>query len=191
MEGCRKRGCGYLSDVTEEKWEFVLPYLVLCREDSPHCRHDLRPGVQKSLRYATRTEAVAYLSREYGPWWAVHPQRRRWLEAGVFEALRNDMQLIVREWAGRQGQPTPESDAPRWLPWSQAAGEIKGSHRGGHPGSSARAQTDGCRWGDREQVPALTAETQRSPTPAWNWLTSTRAIPDQRRRSSQRAWCPA
>ena len=29
----------------------------------------------------------------------------------MFEALRNDMQLIVREWAGRQGQPMPESGA--------------------------------------------------------------------------------
>ncbi len=33
---------GYPSDVTDEEWEFVLPYLLLCREDSPQRKHDLR-----------------------------------------------------------------------------------------------------------------------------------------------------
>ncbi len=33
---------GYPSDVTEEEWAFVLPYLLLCREDSPQRKHDLR-----------------------------------------------------------------------------------------------------------------------------------------------------
>jgi hypothetical protein len=33
---------GYPSDVTDEEWAFVLPYLLLCREDSPQCKCDLR-----------------------------------------------------------------------------------------------------------------------------------------------------
>jgi hypothetical protein len=29
------KGCGgYPSDVTDEEWAFVLPHLLLCREDS-------------------------------------------------------------------------------------------------------------------------------------------------------------
>ena len=33
---------GYPSDVTDEEWAFVLPYLLLCREDSPQRKYDLR-----------------------------------------------------------------------------------------------------------------------------------------------------
>src|SRR6266478_5212094 len=33
---------GYPSDVTDEEWAFVLPYLLLCREDSPQRKHELR-----------------------------------------------------------------------------------------------------------------------------------------------------
>lgn len=43
---------GYPSDVTDEEWEFVLPYLLLCRENSPQRQHDLRQvfnGVRPSL----------------------------------------------------------------------------------------------------------------------------------------------
>ena len=45
---------GYPSDVTDEEWEFVLPYLLLCREDSPQREHDLR-RVFNGVRYAART----------------------------------------------------------------------------------------------------------------------------------------
>ena len=33
---------GYPSDVTDEEWWFVLPYLLLCREDAGQREHDLR-----------------------------------------------------------------------------------------------------------------------------------------------------
>ena len=74
---------GYPSDVTDEEWAFVLPYLLLCREDSARRRHDLR-RVSHGVRYAARTGGQwRYPPREYGPWWAVYQQMRRWLDAGV------------------------------------------------------------------------------------------------------------
>jgi transposase len=33
---------GYPSDVTDEEWAFVLPYLLLYREDSPQRKYDLQ-----------------------------------------------------------------------------------------------------------------------------------------------------
>ncbi len=39
----------YPSGVTDEAWAFVLPYLLLCRENSPQRKHDLRTG---STRFA-------------------------------------------------------------------------------------------------------------------------------------------
>lgn len=57
----------YPSDVTDEEWEFVLPYLLLCREDSLQRRHDLRT-VFNGVRYAARTGGLwRYLPHEYGP----------------------------------------------------------------------------------------------------------------------------
>ena len=99
-------GEGYPSDVSDEEWWFVLPYLLLCREDSAQRRHDLR-AVFNGVRYVARTGAQwRYVPCEFGPWWAVYQQFQRWLDAGVFEVLVADVQSIVREWAGRKGQPT-------------------------------------------------------------------------------------
>jgi hypothetical protein len=44
---------GYPSDVTDEEWAFVLPYLLLSREDSAHREHDLR-AVFNGVRYIAR-----------------------------------------------------------------------------------------------------------------------------------------
>jgi hypothetical protein len=49
---------GYPSDVSDEEWAFVLPYLLLSREDSSHREHDLRAvfnGVRLCLA-KTRSE---------------------------------------------------------------------------------------------------------------------------------------
>jgi transposase len=46
---------GYPSDVTDGEWEFVLPYLLLCREDSRHQEHDLREAFN-AVRYVAKTE---------------------------------------------------------------------------------------------------------------------------------------
>lgn len=32
----------YLTDVSDEEWEFVLPYLLMSREDSLNRQHSLR-----------------------------------------------------------------------------------------------------------------------------------------------------
>ena len=48
-----KRRRGYPTDVTDEEWWFVLPYLLLCREDAGQRQHDLRE-VFNAVRYVTR-----------------------------------------------------------------------------------------------------------------------------------------
>jgi transposase len=42
------------SDVTDEEWAFVAPYLTLMREDAPQRDHDLRE-VFNGVRYIVRT----------------------------------------------------------------------------------------------------------------------------------------
>jgi len=44
----------YPSDVSDEEWAFVAPYLALVPEDAPQREHDLRE-VFNGLRWVVRT----------------------------------------------------------------------------------------------------------------------------------------
>jgi transposase len=97
---------GYPSDVSDEEWAFVAPYLVLCREDAPQREYSLRE-VFNGLRYIVRSGAHwRMMPNDLPPWSAVYQQARRWLQAGCFEAMVSDLRVILRELAGRPRQPT-------------------------------------------------------------------------------------
>lgn len=96
----------YPSDVSDEEWSFVAPYLVLNRLDGENRRHDLR-AVFNALRWLVRSGASwRMMPHEFPPWPAVYQQMRRWLDAGCFEAMVNDLRVLLREHAGRTAQPS-------------------------------------------------------------------------------------
>lgn len=96
----------YPSDVSDEEWSFVAPYLVLNRLDGENRRHDLR-AVFNALRWLVRSGASwRMMPHEFPPWPAVYQQMRRWLQAGCFEAMVNDLRVLLREHAGRNVQPS-------------------------------------------------------------------------------------
>src|ERR1700710_2254061 len=96
----------YPSDVSDEEWEFVAPYLTLCREDAPQREHALR-AVFNGLRYIVRTgNQWRFMPGDLPPWTAVYQQTQRWMRAGVFEILVEDVRSLLREFAGRKPQPT-------------------------------------------------------------------------------------
>jgi len=96
----------YPSDVSDEEWQFVAPYLALVREDAPQRRHDLRE-VFNGLRWLVRTGAEwRMLPHDFPRWDAVYQQTRRWLDAGVFEAIVHDLRTLLRLGEGRAGQPS-------------------------------------------------------------------------------------
>src|SRR5258707_14439349 len=91
---------GYPSDVTDEEWAFVLPYLLLCREDSPQRKHELRT-VFNAVRYVARTGGQwRFLPHDSPPWYVVYQQMQRWPRAGCFELLVEDVRSLLREWGG-------------------------------------------------------------------------------------------
>src|ERR671914_1748618 len=96
----------YPSDVTDEEWAFVAPYLCLMREDAPQRDHELR-DVFDGLRYLVRTGAPwRYLPGDFPPWAAVYQQTRRWMAAGCFAAIVPDIREVLRQTAGRKPLPT-------------------------------------------------------------------------------------
>ena len=96
----------YPSDVSEEEWAFAAPYLALVREDAPQRNHDLRE-VLNGLRWVVRTGSPwRYMPHDLPPWEAVYQQTRRWLSAGVFEAMVHDLRVLLRISEGRASEPT-------------------------------------------------------------------------------------
>jgi transposase len=96
----------YPSDVGDEEWAFVAPYLTLMREDAPQRAYPLRE-VFNGLRYVVKTGAPwRWLPHDLPPWPVVYQQGQRWLRAGVFEALVHDLRALLRLAAGRPPQPT-------------------------------------------------------------------------------------
>lgn len=96
----------YPSDVTDEEWAFLRPYLTLMREDAPQRDHDLRE-VFNALRWMVRTGAQwRFIPHDFPAWSAIYQQTRRWLAAGCFEAIVHDMRAMLRELAGKKALPT-------------------------------------------------------------------------------------
>src|SRR5262245_8490828 len=96
----------YPSDVTDAEWEFLAPYLALLREDAPQRDYPLR-DVFDALRYVVKTGCQwDFLPHDFPPWTAVYQQARRWVAAGVFEAIAHDLRMILRMAQEREAQPT-------------------------------------------------------------------------------------
>ncbi len=86
----------YPSDVSDEEWSLVAPYLTLINESAPQRQHSLRElfdGLRYVLRYGIAWRAMP---NDLPPWFAVDQQSQRWLAAGVFESLAQDLRAVLR-----------------------------------------------------------------------------------------------
>lgn len=105
MKTVPKAKVRYPSDVEDAEWDFVLPYLALITPEAPQRKHDLRE-VFNALRYVVRTGcAWRYLPIHFPPWAAVYQQTQRWIEAGCFEAIVDDLRELLRVLVGKGKQP--------------------------------------------------------------------------------------
>jgi transposase len=85
----------YPSDVTDEDWTLVAPYLVLLPEDAGQRSHPLRE-VFNGLCYIIKTGAPwRWMPNDLPPWVAVYQQAQRWLAADCFEALVEDLRAMT------------------------------------------------------------------------------------------------
>ena len=96
----------YPSDVSDEEWAFVAPYLTLMTLDAPQRDYDLRE-VFNALRYLVRAGCSwRMLPNDLPPWYTVYQRAQRWLAAGSFEAIVHDLRVILRLAQGRHAQPS-------------------------------------------------------------------------------------
>lgn len=96
----------YPTDVSDEEWTLVAPYLTLLPEDALQRRYPLRE-VFNALRWILRAGAPwRLLPTNFPPWPLVYQQTQRWIRADCFEALVADLRLLLRTLAGRSGPPS-------------------------------------------------------------------------------------
>jgi transposase len=123
----------YPSDVSDDEWSFVAPYLTLMTEDAPQREHDLRE-VFNGLRWIVRSGAQwRMMPHDLPPWAAVYQQTQRWLKAGCFEAIVEDLRAVLRLAQGRNEEPSAAIFDSRTLQSSPESG-----HRAGYDGAKRR-----------------------------------------------------
>src|SRR5713226_2581719 len=163
----------YPTDVSDDEWAFVAPYLTLLPEDAGQRTYRLRE-VFNGLRWLARAGAPwRLMPNDLPPWWVVYQQTQRWLAAGCFAAIVDDLRLLLREAQGRNRQPSAAIFDSRTLqstPESGARAGYDGAKR--RKGSKVHAAVDtlwhllalrvtAANEQDRAQVEKLAQEVQR------------------------------
>lgn len=96
----------YPTDVSDEGWEFVAPYLTLMKEDAPQRLYALR-DLFDAVRWMVKAGCPwRLLPGDFPPWSAVEQQAKRWIKAGVFEVMAHDLRAILRLLQEREQNPS-------------------------------------------------------------------------------------
>lgn len=123
----------YPTDVSDDEWAFVAPYLTLMREDAPQREYSLRE-VFNGLRYVVRSGASwRLMPNDLPPWEVTYQQTQRWLKAGGFEEMVHDLGVILRLAQGRNAQPSAVIFDSRTLQSTPESGD-----RAGYDGAKRR-----------------------------------------------------
>jgi transposase len=128
-----KTRTSYPTDISDEEWAFVAAYLTLLPEDAGQRSYSLR-DVFNGLRWLARAGAPwRMMPNDLPPWYIVYQQTQRWLAAGCFAALVDDLRLLLREAKGRNRQPSAAIFASRTLQSTPESGS-----RAGYDGAKRR-----------------------------------------------------
>jgi transposase len=96
----------YPSDVSDEEWALVAPYLSLMSDQAPQRIYSLRE-VFNGARWIARAGAAWHMMpHDLPPWQAIYQQTRRWIANGVFQQIVHDLRALLRLAEGRSEQPS-------------------------------------------------------------------------------------
>lgn len=100
----------YPTDVSDDEWAFVAPYLTPMTEDAPQRDHSLLE-VFNGLRWVVRSGgAWQLMPHDLPPWYTVYQQTQRWFKVDMFEAIVDDLRGLLKLAQRRNEQPS----AVRW-----------------------------------------------------------------------------
>jgi transposase len=86
----------YPSDVSDEEWALVVPYLTVMTEGTPRWEYSPRE-LFIGVRWIVRTGAAGrMMAHDLSPWGAVYLQAQCWRKAKVFAAMVGDLRAVLR-----------------------------------------------------------------------------------------------
>lgn len=127
---------GYKTDIDDETYQFMLPYLVLKPEDAPQRKYEIREMVN-ALFYVARTGVQwEMLPHDLPPAEIVRQQAQRWFERGCFENMLHVSRIFSRVQQCKNAEPSAVILDSRTLQSTPESG-----HRAGFDGAKKRKGT--------------------------------------------------
>src|SRR5450755_1963375 len=106
MAKIEKKTKRYPSDLTDEEWARIEPFLPRASKAGRPIEVDLRE-VLNAIRYMARSGGGwRMLPRDFPPWQTVYWWFRRFVRQLLFRTIHDVALMIDRERSGRAGQPT-------------------------------------------------------------------------------------
>lgn len=106
MAEIEKKAKRYPTDLTDEEWERVLPFLPRPARTGRQRAVDLRE-IMNAIRYMARSGGGwRMLPKDFPPWQTVYWWFRRFVRSLLFRTIHDVALMIDRERAGREASPT-------------------------------------------------------------------------------------
>src|SRR5277367_4310921 len=106
MAGIEKKTKRYPSDLTDEEWDRMQPFLPKGGKKRRKSTTDLRE-VLNAIRYLARSGCSwRMLPKEFPPWQTVYWWFRRFMRRFLFETIHDVALMIDRERDGREASPS-------------------------------------------------------------------------------------
>jgi transposase len=96
----------YPSDVSDDTWALVAPYLTLMTDEAPQREHSLREVFNGLRGIVWAGAAWRMMPHDLPPWHTMYHQSQRWFKAGVFDAIVQDLRAVLRLAQGRKPDPS-------------------------------------------------------------------------------------
>src|SRR6185437_10569295 len=105
MAEIEKKTKRYPTDLTDEEWARICPFLPVGSKSGRHVETDLRE-VSNAIRYLARSGGGwRMLPKDFPPWQTVYWWFRRFVRRFMFQTIHDVALMLDRERAGREASP--------------------------------------------------------------------------------------